>query len=161
MRLSPIGLDLILRYEGFSPATYRDATGLPTIGYGHKLLPDESFPAGITEPEARDLLARDAAAATQAVTCFVHVPLTQGQFDALVDFVFNLGAARLAGSTLLRELNSGNIGAAALEFVRWDRCGRKPNLSLRGRREAEMRLFLASDPATSPLAAGAPELVPA
>lgn len=161
MRLSPTGFRLLTQYEGFRPATYNDAAGLRTIGYGHKLLPGESFPAGLTEPEARDLLARDAAAAEKAVAHFVGIPLTQGQFDALVDFVFNLGAARLASSLLLRELNSGNLGAAALEFLKWDHCGGKENPALKARRQAEMQLFLASDPATSPLSRDAPQLAPA
>jgi lysozyme len=161
MRLSPSGLQLVTKFEGFRPLTYLDAAGLRTIGYGHKLLPSENYLGGITEPEARDLLARDTAAAEQAVTRFVRFPLSQGQFDALVDFVFNLGAGRLATSTLLRELNDGNVGAAALEFLRWDHCGGKENSGLKARREAEMRLFLESDPATSPLPKDSPHLVPA
>jgi lysozyme len=161
MHLSSFGLRIITQFEGFRPDTYLDSTGLSTIGYGHKLLPGESYPAGLTEPVARLLLARDAEAAERAVARFVRIPLTQGQFDALVDFVFNLGAGRLATSTLLCQLNHGNIGAAALEFVKWDHCGTRENACLKTRREAEMRLFLESDPATSPLAKNSPHLVPA
>lgn len=160
MRISPFGLELIMQHEGFRPTTYLDPAGIPTIGYGHKLMPGEFRPKGITESQAQDLLARDAAAAGQAVARFVHVPLTQGQFDALADFVYNLGAARLASSTLLRELNNGNLGAAALEFLKWDHCGNKENAGLKGRREAEMRLFLNSDPATSALPTSSPHLAP-
>lgn len=161
MRLSPSGFELIMQFEGFRPATYLDSAGLPTIGYGHKLLPGESYPDGVTEAQARDLLARDAAAAAEAVARFVHIPLTQGQFDALVDFVYNLGAGRLAASTLLRHLNDGNLGAAALEFLKWDHCGHTEESGLKARREAEMRLFLASDQATSPLLRDSPHLAPA
>lgn len=161
MRLSPSGFQLITIFEGFRPVTYLDAAGLRTIGYGHKLLPGENHLDGITEAEARDLLARDVAAAEQAVNCFVHFPLSQGQFDALVDFVFNLGAGRLATSSLLRDVNDGHIGAAALEFLKWNHCGGKENPGLKARREAEMRLFLESDPATTPLPKDSPQLVPA
>ena len=161
MRLSPSGLRLITQFEGFRPITYLDSGGLPTIGYGHKQLRSESYPGGITEPEAQALLASDANAAEQAVARFVRVPLSQGQFDALVDFVFNLGAGRLASSTLLRELNDGNLGAAALEFLKWDHCSGRERAGLKARREAEMRLFLASDPATSPLGKDSPHLTPA
>ncbi|MGA7255424.1 MAG: lysozyme [Terracidiphilus sp.] len=150
-----------MQFEGFRPSTYLDSVGLPTIGYGHKLLPGESFSVGITQAEAQALLTRDVAAAGQAVARFVRRPLTQGQFDALVDFVYNLGAARLASSTLLREVNDGNLGAAALEFHKWDHCGGQENSGLKARRQAEMRLFLASDPATSPLAKNSPHLAPA
>jgi len=161
MRLSNSGFGLIQQFEGYRPVTYLDSAGVRTIGYGHKLLPSESFPKGVTLAEAASLLERDAAAAQQAVARFVRIPLTQGQFDALVDFVYNLGAARLASSTLLHELNDGNLGAAALEFLRWDYCGGKVNAGLKSRREAEMRLFLNSDPATSPLPKDSPHLAPA
>jgi len=71
----------------------------------------------------------------------VKVAMAQGQFDALVDFCFNMGAARLAGSTLLKELNAGNYAAAAEELPRWDRAGGQENLGLKARREAELRLW--------------------
>lgn len=161
MRLSPSGFCLVMQFEGFRTTIYHDSAGLPTIGYGHKLLHDESYPDGITESEAGTLLARDVDAAEQAIARLVRVPLSQGQFDALVDFVYNLGARRLASSTLLRELNDGNLGAAALEFLKWDRCDGNENSGLKARREAEMRLFLASDPATSPLPKDSPHLIPA
>ncbi|HWE84106.1 MAG TPA: lysozyme [Terracidiphilus sp.] len=161
MHLSSFGLRTITQFEGFRPITYLDSAGQPTIGYGHKLQPGENFPDGLTESQARRLLARDAATAEQAISRFVRIPLTQGQFDALADFVFNLGARRLATSTLLHELNDGNIGAAALEFLKWDHCGTRENACLKTRREAEMRLFLQSDPATTPLSEDSPHLVPA
>lgn len=161
MRVSPYGLELIMQHEGFRPSTYLDPAGIPTIGYGHKLRPGEYRPKGVTQAYAQNLLAQDAAAAGEAVARYVPVPLTQGQFDALVDFVYNLGAARFASSTLLQELNNGNLGAAALEFLRWDHCGGHENSGLRARREAEMRLFLNSDPATSPLPKSSPHLAPA
>ena len=161
MRLSKSGLELIMQHEGFRPAPYLDAAGLRTIGYGHKLLPGEAFPMGVTQDEAASLLAREADTAAQAVARYVSAPLTQGQFDALVDFVYNLGATRFAASTLLRELNDGNLGAAALEFLKWDHCGGAENSGLKARREAEMRLFLQSDPANGPLPKNSPRLVPA
>jgi lysozyme len=161
MRISPSGLELIMQFEGFRSTVYLDSVGIPTIGYGHKLLTSEYRPKGVTQQYAQQLLAQDADAAGEAVAHLVQVPLTQGQFDALVDFVYNLGAARLASSTLLQELNGGNLGAAALEFLKWDHCGGRENTGLKARREAEMRLFLNSDPATSPLPRSSPHLAPA
>jgi lysozyme len=67
--------------------------------------------------------------------------LTQGQFDALVDFVFNLGGGRLASSTLLRYLNSGKHDAAAWELLAWDHAGSHEVASLKARREAEFQLW--------------------
>ena len=106
MQLSTEGLELIKKSEGFRDHVYRDVAGFPTIGYGHLVKPDESFPNGVTESQAASILAADVQQAEQAVARLVKVALTQGQFDALVDFCFNLGAGRLAGSTLLRELNA-------------------------------------------------------
>lgn len=54
----------------------------------------------------------DVAVAEAVVQRLVKVPLTQGQFDALVDFVFKLGGGRLASSTLLRNLNAGKYDEA-------------------------------------------------
>ena len=67
--------------------------------------------------------------------------LTQGQFDALVDFVFNLGAARLVGSTLLAKLNAGEYEVAAEQLPLWDHAGGKEAAGLKSRREAELDLW--------------------
>lgn len=151
MRISTQGLALIQQSEGFRPAVYKDTSGIPTIGYGHRLEPGESFPNGITRPQAAALLERDATAAEAAVTRLVRVPLTQSQFDALVDFVYNLGASRLAASTLLRDLNAGHYILAAAQILLWDHSGDEVSPGLKRRREAECRLFLAEpEPAVDP-----------
>ena len=141
MKLSLAGLDLLKHSEGFRSRVYLDAAGFPTIGYGHKLQHPESFPNGITEPQAEEILAADVGEAEQAVQRLVKVALTQEQFDALVDFCFNLGAARLAASTLLRDLNEGSYAAAAEQLLRWDHAGSRELAALKARREAEFRLW--------------------
>ena len=146
MQLSAAGLDLIKRFEGFRSQPYTDVAGFPTIGYGHRIVPPESFPPesfprGIGEPQAAAILAGDVAAAERTVARLVKVALTQGQFDALVDFCFNLGAGRLASSTLLRCLNAGRYDAAAEQLLLWDLAGGEVNLGLKARREAELRLW--------------------
>jgi lysozyme len=141
MQLSAEGLDLIKKSEGFRDHVYRDVAGFPTIGYGHLIKPTESFPEGIAEPQAAAILAADVQAAEQAVARLVKVALTQGQFDALVDFCFNLGAGRLAGSTMLRELNVGHHDAAAQQLFAWDHAGGAVNAGLKARRQAEFDLW--------------------
>ncbi|MGB8028159.1 MAG: lysozyme [Terracidiphilus sp.] len=153
MQLSAEGLDLIRRSEGFRDHVYRDVAGFPTIGYGHLVKPGESFSNGLTESEAVALLASDVQGAEQAVARLVKVALTQGQFDALVDFCFNLGAGRLAGSTLLRELNAGHHDTAAQQLLSWDHAGGVVNVGLKARREAEMKLWTAGSSATEVAAA--------
>jgi lysozyme len=141
MQLSAAGLDLIKRFEGFRSHTYLDVAGIATIGYGHRLLPGESFPNGITEASAEQMLASDAHGAEQAVTRLVKVALTQSQFDALVDFCFNLGAGKMAASTLLKDLNEGGFDAAGQQLLRWDHVGPQEIAGLKARREAEFQLW--------------------
>ncbi len=141
MQLSPQGLNLIKRSEGFRSRQYLDAAGYETIGYGHKIAPAESFAGAIDEAQAADLLMCDVKQAEQAVARLVKVPLTQGQFDALVDFCFNVGAGRLAASTLLKELNAGQYAQAGLQLLRWDYAAGQPNSALKARRTAELQLF--------------------
>jgi lysozyme len=140
-------MELLKRSEGFRGSTYLDVAGFPTIGYGHRLLHPESFPKEITEPQASELLASDVRDAEQAVERLVKVSLTQGQFDALVDFVFNLGVGRLTSSTLLKDVNAGQLDAAALQLLQWDHAGGKEYAPLKTRRAAEYELWTGHSPA--------------
>jgi lysozyme len=141
MKLSGEGMAFLKRSEGFRNRVYLDVAGLPTIGYGHRLLHPDSFPNGIDEPQASNLLASDVRDAEQAVERMVKVPLTPGQFDALVDFTFNLGAGRLAASTLLKSLNAGRYDDAAEQLLLWNHAGGKECAALKARREAEAELW--------------------
>ena len=140
MKLSAAGLELLKRAEGFRNRTYLDVAGFPTIGYGHRLLSHEAFTDGIDEARAAGILAADVQEAELAVGRLVRVELTQGQFDALTDFCFNLGARRLASSTLLWTLNDGGYDAARQQLLRWDMAGGGHNAGLKARREAEFEL---------------------
>ncbi len=146
MQLSAAGLALIKHSEGFRAAIYRDSDGSATIGYGHHICPPESFPNNITEAEASAILAEDVTKAERAINRLVKVSVTQGQFDALVDFCFNLGSGRLAQSMLLRYLNQGLYSRAALELLKWDHIGKQVSPGLEARREAEYQLWNALIP---------------
>lgn len=139
--MSEAGLRLLKRFEGFRSHIYLDIAGIPTIGYGHRLADGELFERGLDEAQAAELLARDVRAAELAINRLVKVLLAQGQFDALVDFVFNLGAGKLAGSTLLRELNAGRYDETADQLMRWDHSGAKEIEALKARRAAEVQLW--------------------
>ena len=71
----------------------------------------------------------------------VNVPITQNQFDALVDFCFNCGRGSLLQSTLLRKVNIGDFAGAAAQFALWDHAGGEVVEGLVKRRTAEAELF--------------------
>ncbi len=117
-RMSPGGLALLQRHEGYSSTVYLDPVGIPTIGYGHRVLPGESF-GTLTIDEALEILARDVGKAENAVNASVRVELSQPQFDALVSFAYNVGVGAFASSTLVRLLNQGNYAAVPAQLARW------------------------------------------
>ena len=141
MELSAAGLALLKASEGFRDRVYLDVNGFPTIGYGHRLLHPESFPKGIVEAQATEILLSDLREAEQTVERMVKATLTQGQFDALVDFVFNMGSGRLYASTLLTDLNANRFEEAASQLLLWDHAGAQENVGLKARRLAEFELF--------------------
>ena len=134
------GLSLTERFEGCVLTAYRDQVGVLTIGYGHTG-PDVHEGLTIAQAQAEALLAKDVQNAAACVNRAVTIALTQHEFDALVDFVFNLGAGAFEGSTLLKELNANDMTAAASQFERWDRAGGAVVAGLLRRRQAEAQLF--------------------
>lgn len=151
LSLSAAGLDLIARSEGFVATVYDDAAGHATIGYGHLLhlgpatAEDRAKWGTITDARAREILRDDAKQAQASVRRLVNVPLAQGEFDALVDFAFNLGGGNLESSTLLRLLNAGDRDGAAGQFAKWNKAGGKVLRGLVERRLAEERMFRGLD----------------
>ena len=139
------GINLIKRFEGFEPKIYLDAAGLPTIGYGHLLLPgeDEMFRNGISEAAGEALLIKDVLLAEQAVCRLIKVPLTDGQFDALVSFAFNLGYGALQRSTLRRKVNLEEHEEVPDQFLRWVWAGGRKLRGLIRRRKREAILYQA------------------
>jgi lysozyme len=117
MQLSAKGLQFIADQEGCRLTAYRDGGGVPTIGYGHTR--GVKMEDTCTREHALNWLQEDALDAQLNVSALVSVPLTQNQYDALVDFVFNVGTHAFRKSTLLRYLNDGSMLDAANEFRRW------------------------------------------
>jgi GH24 family phage-related lysozyme (muramidase) len=142
-KTSKTGLDLIKQFEGFSPTVYICPAGYPTIGYGHvvKMQEREKFSNGITAEQAEALLLQDVQTAEYAVLRLITVPLTDGQFDALVSFTFNLGAGVLQRSTLRRKVNRGDHAAVPAEFRKWVWAGGRKLEGLVRRREAEAYFY--------------------
>ena len=148
MITSEKGIRLIKQFEGCRLTAYPDpgTGGDPwTIGYGWTH-PVDGKPVrqGMTidEVTADRLLKTGLVGYENDVLKVVRVKLTQGQFDALVSFAYNVGSRALSTSTLLKKLNAGDIKGAADEFLRWNKAGGKVLNGLTRRREAERALFL-------------------
>lgn len=135
------GLRLIRRFEGFSAVPYLCPAGYLTVGYGHVVKNPEAFRQPITEDEATEILALDIQNAEKAVLRLITVPLTNGQFDALVSFTFNLGSGALQRSTLRRKVNRENHAEVPAEFLRWVWAGGRKLKGLVNRREAESLMY--------------------
>ncbi len=136
------GLKLTESFEGLRLAAYKDVHGIWTIGYGHT---GPAVYAGLVVDAAMAeiLLKGDILHAALCVNRFVTHPIDQSQFDALVDFTFNVGVGSFQSSEVLRAVNAGNIAAAAVAIMAWDKSGGRVFDGLVRRRTAE-RAFLIS-----------------
>lgn len=134
------GIDLIKRFEGFSSTVYICPAGYPTIGYGHLVRDHETFEE-ISQEEAEALLRIDVESAERAVLRLIKVPLTDGQFDALVSFTYNLGSGALQCSTLRRKVNRQVHGEVPAQLVRWVWAGGRKLNGLIKRRECESLVY--------------------
>lgn len=135
--------DITEASEGLHLTAYPDpgTGGEPwTIGFGHTG-PEIHQGMVITQDQAERYLRSDIAGAEAVVNRLVKVPLTQHQFDALVDFTFNAGQRNFAESTLLVHVNQREFVAADQEFTRWVFGGGHRLPGLVKRREAEMAWF--------------------
>lgn len=144
---SDAGLTLTKNFEGCRLSAYADQGGVWTVGYGHTG-PGVHAGLTITQDQADTFLLSDVAGAVACVNRLVTAPIQQYQFDALVDFTFNLGCACLASSTLLRAVNAGDFAEAANEFLRWDHVGGMVVQGLLRRRQAEAQMFFPAQQAS-------------
>lgn len=171
-KISPEGLALIKHFEGYhkeqqdgSVVAYLDVGGVPTIGYGSV----HGVELGMrwTRKQAEEALLAEIESAAVTVNQLVTVPIDQHQSDALISFVYNLGAGAFAKSTLLRKLNAGDYDGAEKEFERWvyatdSRTGKKAKWAgLVRRRKAEAAMFGDNDiipqPVDEPTTAANPQ----
>lgn len=156
--VSESGIDLVRKFEGLHKVTeegdvraYRCPAGKWTIGYGHCRGVKSGMRASVGECEK--FLIADLNEAGNAVRSSVNVPLSQHQYDALVSFVFNLGAGNFRSSTLLKKLNKGLYQEIPAQLIRWDKARVDGKLiALRGltrRRTAEAALWAMDAPLSS------------
>ena len=134
--------------EGWRDRLYNDVARYCTIGYGHliKRAPCDGseradWQDGITEPEGEALLVEDMADAQIAVNLSVTAKLSDTQFAALCDFVFNVGATNFRRSRLLQVVNAGQHDQVANQLLRWTKAGSREVAGLRNRRQREIDLY--------------------
>ena len=139
MKVSENLMTQLMVMEGLSLEAYEDCAGVPTIGYGHTK--NVQMGDRISKYWAKELLKDDVREVEQQVLD-LNVAQTQGQFDALVSFTFNLGIGRLKSSTLLKVIREGGSkNAIKKEFKRWVYAGGKQLRGLELRREWEAKRF--------------------
>ena len=157
MNVSPKAIAMIQHHEGTRYKPYRCPAKLWTIGVGHVMYPEQ----GKLKVENRDefllrpqdnrvwtkeevdgILRFDLARFERGVVQFCPVPLTQGMFDGLVSFSFNVGLGTLQRSTLRQKLLRGDKEGAGEEFLKYCMGGGKILKGLQNRRIDERALFL-------------------
>ncbi len=145
MKISQNGIEIIKRFEGLVLEAYQDIADVWTIGYGHTGS-DVKPGMKIDEAEAEALLRHDLRSHQDAVDRSVRVPLNQNELDALVSFVYNIGATAFRKSTALKRLNSGDRIGAAEALTWWSKATvggvLRQVTGLVRRRAAERALFL-------------------
>ncbi len=142
MKVSDICLKKLKEFEGLRTEAYRDAAGIPTIGYGHT----QGVRMGdvISPYWAETFLKADLYDIEKQVETLGD--WNQPQFDALVSFAFNLGFYKLKTSTLLKTINEGgSMRAIKREFRRWVYAGGQRLRGLEKRREWEAARFFEPD----------------
>lgn len=157
MNVSDRAIKMIKHHEGVRQKPYRCPAKLWTIGVGHVLYPDQGklkidqrdgFPLKpednrtFTMEEVDGILKSDLARFERGVATYCPVELTQGQFDALVSFSFNVGLGTLQRSTLRQKVLRGEMEDAADELLKYCMAGGKILKGLQNRRNDERALFL-------------------
>lgn len=146
MEISEKGLNLIKKYEGFRSKVYRDVAGVLTIGYGTTFYPNgkrvKFGDPPLTEEEATKILKQNLDFFERFVDSSTRDDITQGMFDALVSFTYNLGVGALRKSTLLRKVNSNpHNSVIRKEFMKWVFAGGQQLPGLVKRRADEADLY--------------------
>lgn len=157
MNVSPKAIEMIKHHEGVRQNPYQCPARLWTVGVGHVMFPVQ----GLLKVDKRDtfqppaeamrkysmeevnaILRSDLARFEKGVANYCPVPLTQGQFDALVSFSFNVGLGTLQRSTLRQKVIRGDMAGAAEELLKYCMAGGKILKGLQKRRIDERALFL-------------------
>jgi len=157
MKVSQKCVEMIKHHEGVRTKPYQCPALLWTVGVGHVIVPEHGrlkleerknlpIPDGwdrvVPMGEVDDILKKDLVRFESGVSRLCPVSLTQGQFDALVSFSFNVGLGNLQRSTIRMKVNRGDMEGAAEGFLDWTKAGGKVLKGLVSRRNDERALFM-------------------
>ena len=139
MKITKKGLDVIKKYEGCKLYAYKCPAAVWTIGVGHTLGVKKGDV--ITQIEADNFLRKDVNFAERVVDR-LNIKFKQGQYNALVSFIFNVGIGAFDVSTLRKKiLINQNDKTIPKEFQRWIFAGGQPLNGLIRRRKEESELY--------------------
>jgi len=146
MRASEKCLKMLAHHEGVRQKPYKCPAGLWTVGVGHLIGDGKSLPDAwnrtFSLEEVYAILAKDVTRFERGIEKYISIQLTQGEFDALVSFAFNLGLGTLQKSTLRQKLNRGDKEGAIESLLKYNKAGGKILKGLDNRRKDEAALFL-------------------
>jgi len=157
MKVSDNALKAIMHHEGVRLKPYRCPARLWTVGCGHVIDPNHArvpfedrnsleIPEGwnrkLSMDEVNAILAADLQRFERGVLRYCPSGITQGRFDALVSFAFNVGLGTLQRSTLRQKHNRGDFEGAAEEFLKYSKAGGKVLKGLLNRRKDERAIYL-------------------
>jgi lysozyme len=109
--LSAEGLRVLKVFEGLHQRAYTIGSQ-SYIGYGSKIAKFD--PAlYVSRDQADQMLAADVSAAEGVVKGAISGNLTQGQFDALVDFAYTVSTENFKSSDVVKKFNAGDIPGVA------------------------------------------------
>ncbi len=156
MKVSDKLIEMIKHDEGVKTRPYQCPALLWTVGVGHVIDPNHAkvpfaqrkelpIPDGwdrtLSMDEVNAILKQDLARFEAGVMRLCPKGKSQGQFDALVSFSFNVGLGNLQNSTLRMKHNREDYEGAAQEFLKWNKAGGKVLKGLDKRRRGEKALY--------------------
>lgn len=157
MKVTDAAIRLIKHHEGVRYKPYRDVAQLWTVGVGHLMYPDQlkldragrleyqlhpNDQRTFLKEEVDELLRSDLHRFESGVTRLCPVRLTQGQFNALVSFSFNVGLGALQRSTLRQKVNRQEWERCTECFLKYNKVGGVVFRGLVRRRRDEVAMFL-------------------
>lgn len=144
LSLSAAAFGGLVAFEGWAPVAEPPVAGdVPTYGFG-TTTDDRGQPLkggeAITPTKAVVRALQDIQKFEGALKECVTVPLSQNEYDSLIQLSYNIGSRAFCSSTLVRRLNAGDYQGACREILRWDKFKGQPLRGLTLRRQREYKL---------------------